>query len=128
MLRWNAGIYMDDKVKENPKKYRRLVRKRKVVQGCYCITLPANEKNCMDIYSSREYWFRHHRGNRLEIIGLAADKAGVGQILCQMAGDIMEAFGGINAQMVQRYFADNGRKAVSCKAAHAKAASTADMK
>ncbi len=104
VLHWNAGIYMDEKVKKKPKKYRRLVRKKKLVKGCYCITLPANEKNCMDIYSSREFWFRYNEKRNLEIIGLAANKNGVVEILGQMVCDITKAFGEMNAQNVRAYF------------------------
>ena len=104
VFHWNAGIYMDEKVKKKPQKYRRLVKKRKLVRGCYCITLPANEKNCMDIYSSREFWFQHYRKQNIEIIGLAADREGAMEILCQMASDITEAFGEMNAKNVRAHF------------------------
>ena len=104
MFHWNAGLYMDEKVKKKPQKYRRLVKKKKLVQGCYCITLPVNEKNCMDIYSSREFWFRHYREQEIEIIGLAADREGAVGLLLQMAEDITREYGEINAQNVRTYF------------------------
>lgn len=104
MFHWNAGIYMDEKVKKNPEKYRRRVEGKKLVRGCYCITLPINEKNCMDIYSSREFWFQYYRKQRLEIIGLAANRAGVEEILCQMTLDIVARFGEMNAETVRNYF------------------------
>lgn len=105
MFLWNAGIYMDDKVKEKPAYYRRIVESRRVVKSCYCITLPVNPANCMDIYASREFWFRHYRKQRLEIIGLAADKEGLEQILCKMTLDITQKFGEINAENVKKFFA-----------------------
>lgn len=104
MLHWNAGIYMDEKVKKKPEKYRRLLANRKLVRGCYCITLPANEENCMDIYSSREFWFQHYQKQELEMIGLAADRVGVEDILCRMTQDIVAEFGEMNAKTVRAYF------------------------
>lgn len=105
MFRWNAGIYMDDKVRAKPNRYRRIVeRKRAVGLCCYCITLPANEGNCMDIYTSREFWFRHYQSKRLEIIGLAASRAGALDLVCQITEDVMERFGEVNARSVQAYF------------------------
>lgn len=101
---WNAGIYMDEKVKKKPKRYRRLVEGRKLARSCYCITLPANEENCMDIYSSREFWFQYYREQNIEIIGLAADKAGIEDILGRMTQDIMKVFGEVNAVNVRAYF------------------------
>ena len=104
MFQWNAGIYMDDKVKEKPAHYRRIVGSRRLIRSCYCITLPVNSENCMDIYSSREFWFRHYRKQRLEIIGLAADWDGVEKILCEMTQDIMESCGEVNAKSIKQYF------------------------
>lgn len=104
MFHWNAGIYMDNKVKEKPTHYRRIVESRRLVKSCYCITLPANDANCMDIYSSREFWFRYYRKRKLEIIGLAADREGLEVILCKMTQDIMKLFGEVNAKSVREYF------------------------
>ena len=104
MFHWNAELYMDDKVKRKPARYRRIVEGRKIAGTCYSITLPANEKNCMDIYSSREFWFRYNEKRNLEIIGLAANKSGVVEILGQMVCDITKAFGEMNAQNVRAYF------------------------
>ena len=95
---------MDEKVKKKPARYRRIVESRKIARGCYCITLPANEKNCMDIYSSRQLWFRYYREQELEIIGLAANKAGIEEIICQMTQDIIRDFGEMNAGSVRAYF------------------------
>ena len=53
MFIWNPALYMDEKVKEEPKKFRRRLERRKLVKKCYCITLPINKQNCLDIYSSR---------------------------------------------------------------------------
>jgi hypothetical protein len=95
---------MDEKVKKNPDKYRRRVERKKLVRGCYCITLPVNEKNCMDLYSSREFWFQYYRKQTMEIIGLAADRAGAEELVCQMTLDIMEKYDRMDAETVRKYF------------------------
>lgn len=104
MFRWSKEIYMDDKVKEDPQKYRKRVERRKPVLGAYCITLPANTNNCMDIYYSGEFWFKHYRKKKIAIIGLAASREGVEQILVQMTLDIMKKYGEMNADTVRQYF------------------------
>lgn len=111
MFHWNAGIYMDEKVKKKPDRYRKMVERRKLVRSCYCITLPANEENCMDMYSSREFWFQYYRRQEIEIIGLAADRAGAEQLICQMTQDIIRDYGEMNAESVRAYFG-SGRKVV----------------
>ena len=72
---------MDDKVKRKPARYRRIVEGRKIAGTCYCITLPANEKNCMDIYSSRQLWFRYYRELDIDKIGMSEDRDGEIQVI-----------------------------------------------
>lgn len=105
MFHWNAGIYMDDKVKKKPGYYRRIVESRRLMKNCYCITLPANQENCMDIYSSREFWFQYYQNQNIEIIGLAADRIGAEQIVCQIMQDVLEHFGEVNAKTIKAFFA-----------------------
>lgn len=104
MLLWSTDIYMDDKVKKSPQKYRRRIERRKALPGAYCITLPVNEDNCMDIYYSGELWFQYYRRKKLEIIGLAASREGVEQILVQMTSDMAERYGKINVEVVRKHF------------------------
>lgn len=106
MFHWNDRIYMDEKVKTKPAKYRKMVEKKRGLRSCYCITLPMNEKNCMDIYSTREFWFQYYRKQDVEIIGLAADRIGAEEILQQIMGDIYAYYGTVNAEVVKKYFGD----------------------
>lgn len=103
MFIWNPALYMDEKVKEEPKKFRRLER-RKLVKKCYCITLPINKQNCLDIYSSREFWFQYYRKRKIHIVGLAADQEGVEEILQKMVTDIIAKYGTFNAACVKDFF------------------------
>ena len=90
MFIWNPALYMDEKVKEEPKKFRRRLERRKLVKKCYCITLPINEQNCLDIYSSREFWFQYYRKRKIHIVGLAADQEGVEEILQKEIGEVFK--------------------------------------
>lgn len=104
MFHWNKKIYMDEKVKEKPSYYRKIVTSHKLVRSCYCITLPANEENCMDIYNSREFWFRYYRKKNLEIIGLAANQEKAQILVGTMVQDVIEAFGECNSHTVKMFF------------------------
>ncbi len=104
MFHWNAAIYMDDTVKKKPSRYRRILEQRKLARGCYCITLPKNEANCFDVYSSRELWFRYYRHQDMEIVGLAANRENAEKLLCRMIQDIVVRYGGVDAKLVRNYF------------------------
>lgn len=104
MFYWNSSLYMDEQVQKNPKKYRRYLERKKIAKQCYCITLPVNGENCMDIYCSRELWFSYCRRCDMEIIGIAADKEGIQKVLCDIVKDIVAKYGTVNSEMVKKFF------------------------
>ena len=101
---WNLKIYMDDKVLKKPVKYRRMIERGKVLPACYCIALAANRENTLDIYSSREFWFKYQAETGIEIVGLASDYAGVLELLKKMVSDIISEKGEFNSETVSEYF------------------------
>ncbi|MDD7403421.1 MAG: hypothetical protein SO170_08325 [Butyribacter sp.] len=104
MFHWNAAIYLDEKVKKKPGRYRKMLEQKKLVKNCYCITLPVNEENCLDIYSSRELWFSYYREKTIEIVGLAADKEGAENLVCRIISDVAGRYGQVDAKCVREYF------------------------
>lgn len=104
MFIWNRKIYMDDKVRKSPYKYRKMVERKKIAKACYCITLPANNNNLMDIYSSRELWFKYRRLMGLEIIGMAAGKESAFQMAGRIVRDIYTEKGYISPEALREFF------------------------
>ena len=104
MITWNRKIYMDTEVAKKPYKYRRLVERKKILRNFYCITLPADERNLMDIYSSRELWFKYRRIMGLEIIGMAAYKESAGELAAKIVMDVLKEYGEINSKNLKAYF------------------------
>lgn len=102
--RWNRKMYMDEKVREKPGRYRKILEKHSRLRGCYCITMPVNPDNCMDIYSSREYWFRHYGEKKLEIIGIAASRESAIDLVGEMAQDVLREYGKFDAVTVRQFF------------------------
>lgn len=104
MFVWNKNMYMDEKVSKNPSKYRRMIEKKRAVRSCCCITLPANPNNIMDIYSSRELWFKYRANSGLEIIGMASDRENAKELAAQIAEDVYKRHGDISPEMVREFF------------------------
>lgn len=101
---WNKKIYMDEKVMKNPIKYRRRIEKGKILPECFCIALPANKLNVLDIYSSCEFWFKYQAYKGVEIVGLAADREGAIRLVEKIAFDIISEVGEFNSKTVAQYF------------------------
>lgn len=101
---WNKKIYMDEKVQKKPIKYRRRIERGKLLPECFCIALPANSDNTLDIYSSREFWFKYQAELGIEIVGLAADRDGAVELIQKMFFDIAGEKGAFNSKTVSEYF------------------------
>lgn len=101
---WNHRIYMDEKVSKKPVKYRRRIEHGKIIPGCFCIALAANEQNSLDIYASGEFWFKYQAEAGIEIVGLAADRQGAIELVERMVSDIINEEGEFNSKTVLRYF------------------------
>lgn len=108
MFHFHGEIYMDDKVKEKPGRYRRMVEKRHSIRRCYVIALPVNGENALEIYSTREFWFRHYREAGLEIVGLAADRDGADMLLCRIVRDVYRRYQAVDADRIQSFFRGKG--------------------
>ncbi len=104
MLVWSPNIYLEEKIARQKKKYRRLLQKKKMLRTVYCITLPVNGKNIMEIYSSRELWFQYYREKRLVLIGLAKTDEGAKKLAAQICLDTVKRQGDISPSLVAQYF------------------------
>lgn len=108
MFHFHGKIYMDEKVKEKPGKYRKMVERRRGLRRCFVIALPVNEENSLEVYSSREFWFQYYRNIGLEIVGLAADRDGAETLLCQIVRDVYRTYQVVDAGHVKSYFQGKG--------------------
>ncbi len=52
MLYWSSKMYLDADISVKKKRYQKLLEKNKPTRPLYCITLPVNGENIMEIYSS----------------------------------------------------------------------------
>ena len=104
MFEWNSKLYMDETVRKKPEKFKRLIQQKKLLCHCYVLTMPKNEKNCLDIYSSREFWFRYYHEREMKVVGIAASKESAEELLCEMVRDIYREYQDVDAGCVKRYF------------------------
>lgn len=99
-------MYLDEKIARRRKKYQRILEKKKLVQTVYCITLPVNGENTMEIYSSRELWFQYYRKKKLVVIGLAKTEENARKLAAQICLDTIRRRGDISPALVREYFQD----------------------
>lgn len=103
MIYWNPLLYMDEKVQKKPAHYRKLFEK-KGLRSCYCIALPVNRQNSLEIYSSRTFWFRYQRQRGIQIVGLASSYNNAVELVEKIVRDVHRASGEIDAGKIHQYF------------------------
>lgn len=105
MFVWNKKMYMDEKVRKKPARYKKLAGRKKSFRQCFCITFPANSANILDIYPSREIWFKYQAAKGVEIVGLAAGRDSAIQLVADIVHDIYKKYGDISPGLVKEFFA-----------------------
>lgn len=93
MIHWYQDLYMDQKVRENPRRCRRHIERcagslrrslSKFWRSYYAITLPSNEENLFDIIETRQLFFRRYAHLDLYIVGLAENYDSALELLQQI--------------------------------------------
>lgn len=106
MLIWSSRIYLDQEISKRRKKYQHMLEKNKLRLPVYCITLPINGENTMEIYSSHELWFQYYRHQSLTLIGLAKTKESAWKLAAQICLDTVSRNGDVTPALIQEYFQD----------------------
>ncbi len=101
MVKWYNKLYMDEKIKKGPDKWKKRVEEGKLSCSLFCIAFASNEKNLFDIMDCNELWFRHYRRNEICIVGLAGDKGSAIGLLQDIIEEIYRKTGGFR---VREYF------------------------
>ncbi len=104
MLIWSSRIYLDQEISKKRKKYQHMLEKNKLRLPVYCITLPINGENTMEIYSSQEFWFQYYRHQNLTLIGLAKTKESARMLVAQICLDMVCRSGDVTPMLIQEYF------------------------
>lgn len=70
-MKWYKELYIGENAMKGKRKIINNIRFSKPQLGVYVITLPANEKNSLDIYPSNVLLQKYFRKRELTIVGIA---------------------------------------------------------
>lgn len=101
MIKWCSKLYLDEKIRKEPDKWKMRLEEGKLSYSLFCIALASNEKNLFDIMDCNELWFRHYRQSEVCIVGLAGDKENAIRLLQNIIEDIYRETGDLK---VREYF------------------------
>ena len=101
MVKWCDKLYMDDKIKKKPYKWRKRLEQEKLSYELYCVALASNPKNLLDIIDCNELLFRYYKRKSLCVVGLAGSRESAVLLVQTMIEDIYKETGGVD---VRAYF------------------------
>lgn len=90
MIFWYENLYMDDSVKEEEKKCKKIIEKRSFWQklpwkkSYYIIILANNKKNLFEILNTSEMFFDYYGHTDIYIVGVARKHENAVEILRQI--------------------------------------------
>ncbi|MSS63287.1 hypothetical protein [Velocimicrobium porci] len=101
MVKWCDKLYMDDKIKKKPQKWRKRLEQEKLSYELYCIALASNHKNLLDIIDCNELLFRYYKKRDICVVGLAGSRESAILLVQNIIEDVYRETGGVN---VRAYF------------------------
>lgn len=105
MIHWNEKLYLDDIVAKNPDKYKKILSGKKRLRGCFCIVISQNPQESMEIYSSRELWFKYRKDRPMDVVGIAVCRESAFELVEKIVSDVYGASGDITATRIREFFA-----------------------
>ncbi len=87
MIFWYDRLYMDDAVRKNEKKCRKIIERRSMWQNLpwkksyFVLVLANNGENLFEIMNTNQMFFRYYGYTNLYIIGVAGNYEGAVEIL-----------------------------------------------
>ena len=101
MIIWHRNLWMDEIVRKNPGKYKRAVERGKFKLSLYCITLPSNPENLLDIYHVNEFLFPYYQGKEITVVGMAHSREAAFELVREMVEQVYRQGSDVN---LREYF------------------------
>ena len=98
MITWCAKLYCDSYMEKRAAKMKRRLERGKVTLACYCIALPSNRENLLDIICANELLFDYYRQQNRVILGLALGRDSAVEVARRIVEDVCRETGGFDIE------------------------------
>ena len=103
MVEWYKDLITDDDISLCSDEIICKIINRKMMPGVYCICLPSNDKNLLDIINANEFKFPHYDKITTKVIGICKGKNNAIEMVKKLVEDVYRLTGGYD---VKAFFAD----------------------
>ena len=103
MVEWYKDLIKDDFMLNCSDEIICNIINRKIVHGIYCVCLPSNDKNLLDIINANEFKFPHYDKITTKVIAICKGKESAVNIVKNLVLDVYKNTGSYD---VKKYFSD----------------------
>jgi len=98
MIVWANDLRCSEKTEKAGRRMKRRVQTGRILSHLYCVAIPQNEKNVLDIIPARELKQRPYREMAVKVIGIAKGEAEARELVRQMIEELYQKTGGFDAE------------------------------
>lgn len=95
MVKWCKNPYLDETLTGKWKKIRKRMEREKLLLGYYCIVLPSNPENLLDIICCNELLFPYYKRKTIYAVGMSKSRDGAVLLVKEMVEDMYGDTGSI---------------------------------
>lgn len=99
MIEWYEGLITDDYVSESVDEIVCKIINREIMHNIYCICLPSNDKNLLDIINANEFKFPHYDKITTKVLGICKGKDNAVNIVKNLVEDVYKSTGSYDLKM-----------------------------
>lgn len=105
MVSWHEDLYMDEKVRSDPDKYKKMIAEASSkgfrLFPAYCVILSPNDCNLFEIISCNNFIFDYYKKKDMYIVGLSSSYKNAVNLVTEAVMDVYNGTGGFD---VRQYF------------------------
>ncbi len=97
MIIWSEKVQYSSNIrKRRRKKLQQQINDGEITRDFFCIALPSNPKNLLDIYSTGELKYPYYKRHEVKVIGIAKGKDKAEELVCDMLEELYASTGGFD--------------------------------
>lgn len=102
MIVWANDLRCSEKTEKARRRMKRRIQTGRILLHLYCVTIPQNAQNVMDIIPAHELKRRPYRETAVKVIGIAKGESEAKELVRQMIEELYQETGGFDAEQYYR--------------------------
>jgi len=97
MIVWANDLRCSEKKEKAVRRMKRRIMTGRILRKLYCVTIPQNPQNVMDVIPARDLKRRPYRAMTVKVIGMAKGEAESRELVRSMVEELYQKTGGFDA-------------------------------